>query len=254
MLVALTLAERAEADERPLAMPFKAPPAAAKPYDWGGLYIGGHFGAAWGRSDWSAAGGLPLSGSFDLAHGYNAFKGTGSYFAGLQAGYNAMLPNHILLGVEADISFPNTIEGSQTFSSVSTGTASFAEQAQFFGTLRGRLGYAPGNWLIYATGGFAWSYDEFTRTQLAGTPRRRHGRARDGRKPVHGAGAGWTAGAGVEVARWRRTGARGSSICTRSSAAAASRFPAGAQRFASDLSLQSVRLGLNYKIGQDELE
>jgi high affinity Mn2+ porin len=252
VLVALALAERAEADERPLVMPFKAPPAAAKPYDWGGLYIGGHFGAAWGRSDWSAAGGLPLSGSFDLAHGYNAFKGTGSYFAGLQAGYNAMLPNHILLGADADISFPNTIEGSQTFSSVSTGTASFAEQAQFFGSVRGRLGYAPGNWLIYATGGFAFSYDEFTRTQLTGTPA--GGTATPGtvENRFMVPRAGWTAGAGVEVALAPRWSARLEYLYTQFNGRSVT-FPAGAQSFASDLSLQSVRLGLNYKIGQDGL-
>ena len=62
-----TCAARGRPMNGPLEMPFKAPPAAAKPYDWGGLYIGGHFGAAWGRSDWSAAGGLPLSGSFGLS-------------------------------------------------------------------------------------------------------------------------------------------------------------------------------------------
>jgi len=62
-------------------MPLKAPPVAAKPYDWGGFYLGGHLGAAWGHSDWSAAGGLPVGGSFDLTRGFNAFKGTGSYFA-----------------------------------------------------------------------------------------------------------------------------------------------------------------------------
>ena len=28
------------------------------------------------------------------------------------------------------------------------------------GTLRGRIGYAPGHWLFYATGGLAWSYDQ----------------------------------------------------------------------------------------------
>lgn len=38
------------------------------------------------------------------------------------------------------------------------------------GTVRGRLGYAPGHWLVYATGGLTWTYNEFTRTQLAGTP------------------------------------------------------------------------------------
>ena len=51
-----------------------------------------------------------------------------------------------------------------------------AEQVEMSGTLRGRVGYAPnlatgtGNWLFYATGGFAWSYDQFTRTQIFGVP------------------------------------------------------------------------------------
>ena len=57
------------------------------------------------------------------------------------------------------------------------------------GTVRGRIGYAPGSWLFYATGGFAWTYDQLTLTNLTtGT-----------------ADApflwrlGWAAGAGVEV-------------------------------------------------------
>jgi hypothetical protein len=33
-----------------------------------------------------------------------------------------------------------------------------------------RLLPQPGHWLVYATGGLAWTYNEFTRTQLAGTP------------------------------------------------------------------------------------
>ena len=32
--------------------------------------------------------------------------------------------------------------------------------------LLGRIGYAPGHWLIYATGGLAWTHDQFTRTQI----------------------------------------------------------------------------------------
>jgi high affinity Mn2+ porin len=35
------------------------------------------------------------------------------------------------------------------------------------GTVRGRVGYAPGSWLFYATGGFAWTYDQQSLTQLA---------------------------------------------------------------------------------------
>ena len=69
------------------------------------------------------------------------------------------LPSRWLFGVEADVSFPNTIAGTSTLSSASTGTASYAEQVEFSGTLRGRIGYAPNlgttHWLFYATGGFA---------------------------------------------------------------------------------------------------
>jgi high affinity Mn2+ porin len=252
VLVALALAERAEADERP--MPLKAPANVAKsssdkPYDWSGFYLGGHFGGAFGRSDWSSAGGTPLAGSFDLTQGFNAFKGTGSYFVGLQAGYNVVLPSRIVVGAEANVSFPSTIEGSQAFSSASAGTASFAEQVQFFGSVRGRLGYAPGDWLIYATGGFAFSYDEFTRTQLTGTP--------VGGTAVPGTvesrfivpRAGWTAGAGVEVALAPHWSARLEYLYTQFNTRSVV-FPAGAQTFTSDLSLQSVRLGLNYQIGE----
>src|SRR5258708_21280477 len=101
------------------------------------------------------------------------FKGTGSYFAGFHGGYNYLLPSRLLLGVEADVSFPNTLGGTATLSSPVTGTASYAEQVEMSGTLRGRIGYAPnlahgtGNWLFYATGGFAWSDDQFTRTHIA---------------------------------------------------------------------------------------
>ena len=58
------------------------------------------------------------------------------------------------------------------------------------GTLRGRVGYAPGNWLFYATGGFAWAYDQLTMTQLdnSGTTD----------SPFLWR-LGWAAGAGVEM-------------------------------------------------------
>jgi high affinity Mn2+ porin len=249
VLVALALAERAEAADRPLAAPLKAPPAATA-YDWGGFYLGGHFGAAWGHSDWSAAGGVPVGGSLDLTQGFNAFKGTGSYFAGLQTGYNVVLPSRIVLGAEADISFPNRIEGSQTFSSASAGTASFAELVQFFGSVRGRLGYAPGNWLIYATGGFAFSYDELTRTQLSGTPV--GGTATPGtvENRFMVPRAGWTAGAGVEVALTSLWSARLEYLYSQFNTRSVG-FPGGGQTFTSDLSLHNLRFGLNYKIGQN---
>ncbi len=173
-MVLAALGQGAYAADAPL--PVKAPPqqSQAKPYDWSGFYAGAHFGYAAGSSPWSAtstgAAAPALSGSLDLFNGYDMFKGTGSYFIGFQGGYNYLLPSRVLIGVEADISFPNTLGGMATFSSPVTGTASYAEQVEMSGTLRGRIGYAPGNWLLYATGGFAWSYDQFTRSQIAGMP------------------------------------------------------------------------------------
>src|SRR5438105_14872319 len=137
-----------------------------------GFYVGAHFGYAGGKSDWTATGATapPLSGTLDLFNGFDAFKGTGSFFSGLQAGYSHVFPSRLVLGVEADVSFPNSIVGSQTILSPLIGQASYAETVELSGTLRGRLGYAADPWLGYATAGFAWTYDTFTRTQLAATP------------------------------------------------------------------------------------
>ena len=46
------------------------------------------------------------------------------------------------------------------------GAESYGETVLSFGTVRGRVGYAPGDWLFYATGGFAWTYDRPMLTQL----------------------------------------------------------------------------------------
>jgi high affinity Mn2+ porin len=148
-------------------LPLKAP-AAPAPFDWTGFYLGGHFGYAIGTSNWAAnQPGFPgstLTGSLDLFNSYDAFKGTGGYFAGLQAGYNRMLPSHFLIGIEADFSSPNTIAGSQIFSSALSGQASYSDTVLQFGTMRGRVGYAFDRWLVYGTGGIAWSYDKLQRT------------------------------------------------------------------------------------------
>ncbi len=107
----IALAGRAAADD---IMVTKAAPissSATSAYDWSGLYAGGHLGYAWGSSNWTAstpaAPALSTSGSIDLFQPFDAFKGTGSFFEGLQAGYNYMLPNRVVVGAEADVSFPS---------------------------------------------------------------------------------------------------------------------------------------------------
>jgi high affinity Mn2+ porin len=241
-------------------MPVKAPPPAPPlADDWTGFYLGGHIGYAAGASHWSApptgAAAPPLSGAFDLFNSYDAFKGTGSYFEGFQAGYNHVTPSRWLVGVEADVSFPNTIAGRSTLNSPATGTARFSEQVEFSGTLRGRVGYAPNlggasHWLFYATGGLAFSYDQFTRSQIAGTPA--GGTAVPGqvenRFLVPRLGA--AAGVGVEYALPSHWSARLEYLFTGYGNRGVT-FPAGAQRFTSDLALNELRFGLNYRLNAD---
>ena len=99
---------------------------------------------------------------------FDAFKGTGSYFFGMQAGYNYVLPSHWLIGFEADASAPNTLAGSQTLTTPADGLATYNDTVLNFGTARARIGYDFNRCLVYGTGGLAWSYDRLQRTQLAG--------------------------------------------------------------------------------------
>jgi high affinity Mn2+ porin len=221
------------------------------PFDWTGFYLGGHTGFATGRSHWTAqtaaASTPPLSGSVDLFNSFDAFKGTGSFFNGLQAGYDYMLPSRVVTGIEADISAPNTLAGTQVVSSPSAGQATHDDTVLDSGTVRGRIGYAFGNWLAYGTGGFAWTYDQLTRTQIAGVPA----------GGSVGAGTaeraflwrrGWAAGAGVEASLTPNWTAKLEYLLSdfgRSGVV----LPASAQRADSDLLMQSVRLGVSYRPG-----
>ena len=157
-----------------VSMPVKASwlPPVVQPYDWTGLYVGAHLGYSGGRSNWSAP--PDLASSLDLYQSSDIFNGAGGYFGGLQIGYDYMLANRVVLGLQLDASFPGfpnrdgiSIGGMSIFSTPDIGLASYRENVLHFGTLRGRVGYAPDNWLFYATGGFAWTYDQLTLTQLA---------------------------------------------------------------------------------------
>jgi high affinity Mn2+ porin len=233
-------------------LPLKAP---AVPQDngWSGFYVGGQGGYAAGLSDWSAkqagAAWPTLSGTVEFFNPFDAFKGTGSYFLGLQAGYNYLFPSRLLLGIEADVSFPNLIGGSQIVASNRIGVASYQELVQFSGTIRGRFGYSLDHWLIYATAGFAWTYDQFTRTQIAGPPVGGTAPPGDIESLFVVPRIGGAGGAGVELpltASW--TGWL-EFLFTRYGSRSVD-FPAAAQRFNSNLEVQSVRLGFNYRLGE----
>ena len=84
-----------------------------------------------------------------------------------------MLPNRVVIGAEVDArspSFPGSVRHLHRrcieLTSPTLGAQTFSETVLASGTARGRIGYAPGSWSFYATGGFAWTYDRLSLTQL----------------------------------------------------------------------------------------
>jgi high affinity Mn2+ porin len=229
-------------------MPVKVPPIATP--NWTGFYLGSHFGYAGGASNWTANDGVsPIAGSVDLFNTYDAFKGTGSYFFGLQAGYNYMLPSGVVLGVEADFSALNTISGTQTLATALGGTASYRNTVLDMGTARGRIGYAFNQWLFYATGGLAWTYDKLERTQLAGMSA--VGSAAPGTVDTALTWRlGWAAGIGLEVPIATNWTAKVEYLASEFGSHQKF-FPSSMQSFNSDLSVQRLQVGVNYELGSD---
>jgi high affinity Mn2+ porin len=241
----------------PVAYVTKAPQAAATSgYDWNGWYVGAHVGVTTGSSNWSATqpGAPALSGSFDLPYHFGFMAGTGSYVAGLQGGYNHVFKSHWMLGFEADASFPNSdvlipfsVKGSQTVASPFTGQVTYGEAVAYYGSVRARVGYAFDHFLLYGTGGLAFTFDQVTRTQIAGVPA--GGSATPGTVDlVQPWRLGWAAGAGVEIPVSANWSAKAEYLWTGFGRQGVA-FAAGAQAFDSDLAMQSIRLGLNYRIG-----
>ena len=237
----------AQAADLSRTLPTKAPPpvAALTSDDWAGFYAGAHVDYAAGFSNWTATqagAAIPsLSGAVDLFQGYNFSTGKGSYLLGFQAGYNYMLPSRVVLGVETDVSFPSVLGASQAIASPLIGQAIYRDQVEMSGTVRGRVGYAPGHWLFYATGGFAYSFDEFSRTQVAGVAIGGTAAAGTVENLLMVPRIGGAAGAGVEVMLTPRWMARLEYLYTGYGSRSVD-FPAGAQRFTSDLSVHTLRL------------
>ena len=225
----------------PVKVPWQAP--VIQPYDWTGFYAGFHLGYAWGNSNWR---GPPnLSSSLDLFQSFNAFKDVGSFFGGVQLGYDYMLANRFVIGIQADASFPSwpnldgiSIGGTSILLSPMNGLETYSETVLDSGTLRGRIGYAPGSWLVYATGGFAWTYNQLTLTQLAsGTTD----------SPFLWR-LGWAAGVGIEFAVAPNWTASVEYLVTRYGDSTVM-FPNAGEQFTSDFSQQQLRAGLNYRFG-----
>ncbi len=207
-------------------LPLKARPIEAA-FDWSGLYIGAH--AGYGRAPTHAV----------LTDPFLATAATNSTLSGMiggvQAGYNWRLPSGFLFGVEADLTFPNYLISNAVVAVLSTPASSVVEQLDYVGTVRGRLGYASGHWLLYATGGLAYAGERFVNSPPIGD-KEKHIKVR----------AGWAAGAGVEYAFAPHWTARLEYLHNRFEQGNI-KLASGTQ-YSSSLDFQSIRVGLNRKI------
>jgi high affinity Mn2+ porin len=195
----------------------------SSPYDWSGFYVGGHVGYGRGNARTTLSDAAPTAAS-------NSF---GSLFGGVQAGYNVML-GRWLLGVEADISFPNYLSNDDLAVMRVGATGMVDHQIDYLGTLRGRLGYAFDRWLVYGTGGFAFSQARFEQAPAAGGEDNRQLRTL----------TGWTIGGGAETALSPHWTLRLEYLYSNLGSGGVV-FPTGA-RFDSEFDLHTVRMGLNY--------
>lgn len=153
------------------------PPAVARPL-WTGFYIGLHGGGGWGSSRLEDPG-------FQLTYVPVFIKSSG-WLAGAQLGANWQFGN-VVVGGELDASGAS-LKGS-TAPDPAFFLSGFSADFRALATGTGRIGYASGSVLGYAKAGFAWANIDFQ--SALGTP-----------FPidVNHQRAGWTAGAGVEVA------------------------------------------------------
>jgi outer membrane immunogenic protein len=181
--LAFAAAGQALAADLPQPAPPPQAPAAYVPtvapvYNWGGIYFGANGGYGFGKSEWSDPNNFaaPNTGNFNVT----------GFLVGPTVGVNFQT-DAFVFGIEGDFD-ASWMDGKD--SSSYCGILGFGAAAQcetkntWLGTLRGRIGYAADRVLFYGTAGGAFGNID------AG--------ANGGF--VKSTKAGWTAGAGVEVA------------------------------------------------------
>ncbi|SDQ89829.1 outer membrane immunogenic protein [Rhizobiales bacterium GAS113] len=180
-LALLAIDAAASAADLPLRQPATLPAAPS----WTGFHLGLNAGGAIGegRSDFNLAGFRPPS------FGISSRGAVG----GAEAGYDWQA-GPLVLGLEADFELSG-LQGSRTTPCLppicGLVTATYTQKLPWFGTLRPRIGYSGGSWLLYATGGFAYAQLDTDATAAFGPFVATHNRSETRN--------GWTLGGGAEV-------------------------------------------------------
>jgi len=183
VVISVGLMLGASAADLPARPYYKAAPMPAPVWSWTGFYVGVNAGYGGDRIRY------PFDFPIAATSGDATLTSSGG-FAGGQIGYNWQTGSWVF-GVEADAAWSD-ITGKVAVStaglSVDAGT-----RLRWFGTARGRIGYAMDRFMVYGTGG--WAYGEtnsflnanagiFGAVALSQTNRK----------------SGWTAGGGFEYA------------------------------------------------------
>jgi high affinity Mn2+ porin len=198
-----------------------------------GFYFGGHVGYMFGTA--TAALGDPIG--LDWAGGSTPY---GAWFGGVQVGYEHFFSaSRLMLGIELDMSFPDSADLQQWMSYRATSTGSANEQLEYLATLRGRAGYTLGAFTPFVTGGIAWASTRFSRTDLT--------TGNEDASPSN-VRLGYSVGAGLDYRLDRRWTARAEYLYT-NLGLAGHLFNYAPARYDSSYDLNRFRLALNYKFG-----
>lgn len=166
----------------------------------------------------------------------------GTFYGGVQAGYEHYFASRLMLGVELDMSFANYSDLAQVLSYRATGTGTANEQLEYLSSLRARAGYAVGPWTPFVTGGIAWASTRFSRTDLT--------TGNEDASPSN-VRVGWTVGGGVDYRLDQRWSTRLEYLYTNLGLTGFI-FAAAPARYDSRYDLHQFRVGLNYKFGIED--
>jgi outer membrane immunogenic protein len=151
---------------------------------WHGLYLGSNLGWAWGESD------LAFSAPGSIAPTFNSSLDTDGFAYGLQAGLNHQM-GMLVVGVEADLMWMDEKDTVQFLPGLGI-TQDFRQNVDYVGTIRGRIGAAVANAMLYFTGG--WAFGQVDNEIEFQGPGLSPLRVEDG-----DSGSGYTLGGGGEI-------------------------------------------------------
>jgi outer membrane immunogenic protein len=225
------------------------PVAAPEVFNWTGFYVGVHGGIGGGNIDtqsrsplYEGEGGLYQEGSDWSDNAFGAF-------GGVQAGYNYQFATNWVAGVEADFAgsgikaehneqdvyIEDGITYNESFYNVEA-------KIDWFGTIRGRLGYAWDNFLVYGTGGAAYG-----KVKLEGSA----GYNGETYNSFSGSETnwGWTAGAGFEYGLTKNITLKTEYLYVDLGSVTASigDGEGGIGTGSADIAFHTLKAGLNYK-------